>query len=458
MKMFIRSEKIHFVGIGGVGMSGIAELLLRLGFRVSGSDISESPVLKRLRHNGAEIHVGHRASNIRDQDVVVVSSAIDASNPEIREAQKRRIPVIPRAEMLAELMRLKKGIAVAGTHGKTTTTSMLGNILQTAGLDPTTIVGGKFLNIGGNARYGRGEYLVCEADESDGSFLRLTPIVNIVTNIDNDHMDFYKTWENLRGAFRMFINLVPFYGFSVVCGDDANVRRVLKESTKIYYTYGFGEKNDYRATEVEATDDGMSFDIGFGSKKLGRFHVPRFGKHAVLNAMAAAIVAFNLKVPSTEIRKGLAAFLGVGRRMEFLGEAEGIRVFDDYGHHPTEIRNTIDAFRLIPAKRRIGLFQPHRYSRTKLLAKEFGPAFQGLDMLVVTDVYAASEEPIRGISGRTIADRVTGVKKVLYVQDKKEIPQAVVPLLEEGDMVITFGAGDIYKTGHSLLELLKKRR
>ena len=456
--MFIRSEKIHFVGIGGVGMSGIAETLLRLGFSISGSDVAESPVLKRLRQGGAVVHVGHRASNVKGQDVVVVSSAIDTSNPEIREARKRMIPVIPRAEMLAELMRLKKGIAVAGTHGKTTTTSMLGNILQKAGLDPTTIVGGKFLNIGGNARYGRGEYLVCEADESDGSFLRLSPIVNIVTNIDNDHMDFYKTWENLRGAFRMFINLVPFYGFSVVCGDDSQVRRVLKDASKIYHTYGFGEKNDYRATGLEAGKDGMSFDLGCKGRKLGRFHVPRFGRHSVLNAMAAAIVAINLNVPPAKIREGLSAFLGVGRRMEFLGEAEGIRVYYDYGHHPTEIRSTIEAFRLIPAKRRIGLFQPHRYSRTKLLAKEFGSAFAGLDMLVVTDIYAASEAPIKGITGRSIADRVTGVKKVLYVQDKKGIPAAVLPLLEEGDMVVTFGAGDIYKTGHGLLDLLKKRR
>lgn len=455
--MFQNRGLVHFVGIGGVGMSGIAELLIKLGFKVTGSDIAESVAVKKLRKLGAGISIGHRASNVGNPDVVVVTSAVTKDNPEILRARAGRIPVIQRAEMLAELMRLKKGIAVAGTHGKTTTTSILGNVLEQAGLDPTTIVGGKFLNIGGHARYGKGEYLVCEADESDGSFLRLSPIISIVTNIDNDHMDYYGTEKNLMSSFTEFINRVPFYGFAVLCGDDRRIRQVIPHVSKTCFTYGFGKHNDYVCTDIRTDDDGMVFRLVSAGKKIGQFRIPRFGRHAVLNASATIIVALKLGLTVKELQKGLVNFKGVGRRMELIGSANGITIYDDYAHHPTELRATIAAFRLIRARRRIGIFQPHRYTRTKILRNDFVKAFKGLDVLIITDIYAASEKPIKGVTGELIAKKVTGVPVVSYVRDKKDIPQKIIPDLREGDMVITFGAGDIYQTGLEMLAQIKRR-
>jgi UDP-N-acetylmuramate--alanine ligase len=456
--MFVTDERAHFVGIGGVGMSGIAECLLRLGFSVSGSDAADSPSVKRLRDAGARVYIGHDAAKLGRPAVVVVSSAVKKDNPEVVAALKAGIPVIQRAEMLAELMRLRKGIAIAGTHGKTTTTCLVGSVFQSAGLDPTTIVGGKFFNIGSNARYGKGEYLVCEADESDGSFLRLTPIVGVVTNIDNDHMDYYGTEDRLVEAFRSFVHLVPFYGCAVVCGDDLLVRRAIKGATKNCFSYGFGARNDYTASDVKTASDGMSFRVQFRGRSLGRFLIRRFGRHMVLNALAAVAVSHRLELDMDRVRKGLAGFQGVGRRMELVGNARGVTVYDDYAHHPTEIKATLSAFRMMRPKggRAIGIFQPHRYSRTKLLAAEFGDAFRGLDILIMTDIYAASERPLKGVDGRLIASRVKGVKKVIYVRDKSEIPATVIPLLRPKDMLITLGAGDIYKTGREIFSRLER--
>ncbi len=456
--MFHKAECIHFIGIGGVGMSGIAELLIVSGFKVCGSDISESQTIQKLRKAGAHVFIGHRKENVVSPDVVVISSAVAKDNPEIIRAKELGIPVIPRAEMLAELMRLKKGIAVAGTHGKTTTTSILGNIMNSAGWDPTTVVGGKFLNIGSNARFGKGEYFVCEADESDGSFMKLSPIVSIVTNIDNDHMDYYGNEDNLRATFTAFMNEVPFYGFSVLCGDDPNIRKVLKNVNKNHVTYGLGNHNDFMAKNIKPETTGMGYDLFFKGKKISRFSIPRFGMHSVLNSMAAVIVCLKLEMKVSEIRKGLSSFKGVGRRMELTGTAGGVTVFDDYAHHPTELKTTIEAFKLVPAKRRIGIFQPHRYTRTQLLADQFSKAFGGLDELVITEIYAASEKPIKGVTAKMIADNVKNVKKVFYIADKSQIASKMAGHLAKGDLVITFGAGDIYKMGTELLHLLKKTR
>lgn len=456
--MFIASGSVHFIGIGGVGMSGIAECLLSLGFKVSGSDISNSPTIEKLRKAGARIFIGHRPSNLDHPTVVVVSSAIKSDNVELKAALSAKIPVISRAEMLAELMRLKKGIAVAGTHGKTTTTSLIGSIFQYAGLDPTTIVGGRFLNIKGNARYGKGEYLICEADESDGSFLHLSPVVAIVTNIDNDHMDYYQNEDKLIETFRSFIRLVPFYGFAVVCGDDPNVRKAIVGVTKNIYTYGFNKKNDFVIVNKKIKENGMSFKVLFKKKSLGEFFVKRFGDHVALNSIAAVASSFLLGVDILKIRKGLASFQGVSRRMENIGNACKIEIYDDYAHHPTEIKATLSSLLMMkPENRKIGIFQPHRYTRTKLLQNEFALAFKGLDLLFITDIYPASEKPIEGISGRNIFSKIKGIKKVFYIPEKKEIAKKVLNYLQPKDVVITIGAGDIYKTAYELLELLKEK-
>lgn len=456
--MFRESEKIHFVGIGGVGMSGIAELLLGMGFRVSGSDIQDSAAVKKLKKLGARIRIGHSENNYNTVNVVVISSAVSRSNPEVKKARILGIPVIPRAEMLAELMRLKQGIAVAGTHGKTSTTSILGSIMMQAGLDPTTIIGGKFLNIGSNARSGKGEYLICEADESDGSFLRLSPIISIVTGIDNDHMDFYKDMDHLRSTFLEFMDKVPFYGFTVLNGDDGNVRKVMKRLDKIHYTYGFESRNDFVLSGGTAGPRGMTFSMSRKRKSMGKFLFPGYGRHGIQNAAASVIVAHELGVPLPVIRKGLSSFRGVGRRMEKIGSIKGITVYDDYAHHPTELNTTIKAFRMIPAGRRIGIFQPHRYSRTRALAKEFQPVFRGLDRLIVTDVYAASEKPLKGVTGDLIAKGVTNVRQVDYIPNRVHVADILLPDLKENDLVITFGAGDVYKTGREILQKLMDRK
>ena len=454
--MFRNAKNIHFVGIGGVGMSGIAELLLTLKFKVSGSDIRKNDTVKRLKKLGAKIYIGHKEENVNKKvDVVVMTSAVNFKNPELKKARQLKIPVIQRAEMLAELMRLKQGIAVAGTHGKTTTTSILGSILNEAGIDPTTIVGGKFFNIGTNAQYGKGDYLLCEADESDGSFLHLSPIISIVTNIDNDHLDYYKTEENLQNTFLEFINRVPFYGFAVLNGDDKNIKKLFPKIHKKYYTYGFTKNNEFLPKNIKIHTNGVSFTLERKGKKIGVFHINKFGKHYVLNAVASIVVALELGISVSKIAQGLEKFKGVGRRMEYIGESNDVIIYDDYAHHPTELKATIQAFRMIPAKRRIGIFQPHRYSRTKLLADEFSQSFGGLDELIITDIYPASEKPIKGISSKTIYSKIKNVPKIIYIKNKKEIAKKMIEHVKPGDLVISLGAGDVTKIGRELFNYLK---
>ncbi|HET8579704.1 MAG TPA: UDP-N-acetylmuramate--L-alanine ligase [Nitrospiraceae bacterium] len=459
--MFRKIQHIHLVGIGGAGMSGIAEVLLTLGYEVSGSDLSESETTRRLQELGGRIFIGHQESNVGDAQVVVVSSAVSATNPEVVAARAKLIPVIPRAEMLAELMRLKYGIAIAGAHGKTTTTSMVASVLAQAGLDPTIVIGGKVNALGSHARLGRGDLLVAEADESDGSFLKLSPTIVAVTNIDREHLDHYGTMERLQDSFLEFINRVPFYGLSVLCADDDRVRTLLPRVVKRYQTYGLHEQTgspppDFRATEVTLKQWGSEFRAYFRGKNLGPFRLATPGIHNVTNALAAIAVGTELDVPVDLIRKGLAAFTGVERRFHLRGEKGGIMVVDDYGHHPTEIHATLSAAKQSWDKRLVVLFQPHRYTRTRDLVGEFAHAFKQADVLFITEIYAAGEPEIPGVSGERLAEAVrgTGHPSVTWVDRKETLANQVLPVLKAGDLVITLGAGDIWKAGLALLERL----
>ena len=453
--MYRKGLRIHFVGIGGIGMSGIAELLLNLGYRVTGSDLRRSDTTDRLAGLGAEIRTGHAAENVpEDGHVVVVSSAVRPDNPEVVEAHRRKIPVIPRAEMLAELMRMKYGIAIAGTHGKTTTTSMIATILATAGWDPTAVVGGKLNSLGSNAKLGRGEFLVAEADESDGSFLKLSPTVAVVTNIDPEHLDFYSGIGQIKETFLHFINKVPFYGFAVLCVDHPNVQELIPSVGKTVVTYGFSPQADYRADAV--VPDGMvsRFQLVRRGERLGEVTLRAPGRHNVSNAVAAAAVASELGIPFDRIRDGLADYRGVHRRFQVKGEREGVTVVDDYGHHPAEIRATLAAARDVwPGRRLVVGFQPHRYTRTQALFREFVSAFHDADLLFVCDVYAAGEEPIPGASGERLcaAIRDHGHKAVHYAGKAGEAAGEVAPLLRPGDIFLTMGAGDVWKLGESVL-------
>ncbi len=459
--MFRKIQHIHLVGIGGSGMSGIAEVLLTLGYKVTGSDLVHSDTTRRLETLGGHIFIGHEAAHIKGAQVVVISSAVPSTNPEVVEARDHVIPVIPRAEMLAELMRLKFGVAIAGAHGKTTTTSMVASILAYAGLDPTFVVGGKINAMGTHARLGRSDLLIAEADESDGSFLRLSPSIAVVTNIDREHLDHYGTMEQLKAAFLEFANKVPFYGVAILCSDDPCLRTFFPKMVKRYLTYGLNEladgvHPDVMATEVSITGRVSNFRGHFRGKKLGPFRLNLPGLHNVSNALAAVAVALELDVPVDLIRKGLASFSGVERRFHIRGEKNGIVVVDDYGHHPTEIRCTIAAAKTAWPGRLIVLFQPHRYSRTKDLAQEFSEAFEQADVVYVTDIYAAGETPIPGISGEWLAQRIqrTGHPSVTWIEKKNELVKQVQPILGSGDVVLTLGAGDIWKVGNELLECL----
>jgi len=453
--VYRKGLRIHFVGIGGIGMSGIAELLLNLGYRVTGSDLRRSDTTDRLAGLGAEIRTGHAAENVpEDGHVVVVSSAVRPDNPEVVEAHRRKIPVIPRAEMLAELMRMKYGIAIAGTHGKTTTTSMIATILATAGWDPTAVVGGKLNSLGSNAKLGRGEFLVAEADESDGSFLKLSPTVAVVTNIDPEHLDFYSGIGQIKETFLHFINKVPFYGFAVLCVDHPNVQELIPSVGKTVVTYGFSPQADYRADAV--VPDGMvsRFQLVRRGERLGEVTLRAPGRHNVSNAVAAAAVASELGIPFDRIRDGLADYRGVHRRFQVKGEREGVTVVDDYGHHPAEIRATLAAARDVwPGRRLVVGFQPHRYTRTQALFREFVSAFHDADLLFVCDVYAAGEEPIPGASGERLcaAIRDHGHKAVHYAGKAGDAAGEVAPHLRPGDIFLTMGAGDVWKLGESVL-------
>lgn len=439
-------------------MSGIAEILINLGYEVSGSDLKASEQTKRLESLGATICIGHFPSNIRDYNVVVTSSAIDLSNPEIIEARKRKIPIIHRSEMLAELVRLKHGIGIAGTHGKTTTSSMLASVLSDGGLNPTAVIGGKVFNFGSNARAGEGQYIVFEADESDGSFLKLLPSIAIVTNIDADHLDHYKYFEGLKDAFLTYMNNIPFYGYSVLCTDDSVIRELLPKVDRPYYTYGFSDDADFSACNIRMEDGRTCFTCNYKNKALGDFSLAQLGNHNVLNSLSVITVALELGLTYEAIREGLANFRGVGRRLERIGEQNGILIMDDYGHHPTEIRATLAALKNI-GRRIVVIFQPHRYSRTELLWDDFGQSFANADQIFLTEIYPAGEAPIEGVSTDLICQAVKKHENrdAVLIKKFEDIPAVVIPSLKEGDVVLTLGAGDIYKSGKMILKSLEGR-
>jgi UDP-N-acetylmuramate--alanine ligase len=461
--MFAKIQRIHFVGIGGIGMSGIAEVLLNLGYKVSGSDLKSSTITQRLTSLGATVFEGHRGENIVGADVVVASSAIALDNPETSEAHALHIPVIQRAEMLAELMRLKYGIAIAGMHGKTTTTSMVAAVLAGGGLDPTVVVGGRVDALGSNARLGKSQYLVAEADESDRSFLKLSPILAVVTNVDREHMDCYRNMRDVRRAFLDFMDRVPFYGMIVVCNDDPLLRRMLTQIRRRTVTYGTRRGSDFHVKPGEPLlNPGeyqpiSRFHVTFKEKDLGEFrlHVP--GLHNVLNATAAIAVGVGLDINVEQMRSALESFRGVDRRFQLRGTAAGVSVIDDYGHHPTEVRATLAAARQCGFRKIHVVFQPHRYTRTQLLMDEFANAFHDADTLSILDIYAASEPPIEGISGESLARHIReeGKHDAHYAPSFAEAADAVVARAQEGDMILTLGAGSVSQLGPMILERLQ---
>lgn len=447
-------RRIHMVGIGGAGMSGIAEVLLNQGYEVSGSDMSDSAVVRHLRELGAHVAVGHAAENVGDVQVLVKSTAISDENPELVEARRRNIAIIPRAEMLAELMRLRQGIAIAGTHGKTTTTSLTASIFDTAGLDPTVIIGGRLNAYGTNAHLGHGEYLIAEADESDGSFLCLLPIINVVTNVDEDHLDHYKTRAGIDDAFVQFMNNVPFYGLNIVCGDDPGVRALLARVKRPVLTYGFAEDNVLRAVPLECGVRNH-FEVWRNGAKLGEVSLPQPGRHNMLNALAAIGAAMEVDISFEKCAEGLNGFGGVGRRFEFKGEKSGVTVVDDYGHHPAEIAATLATARQVfPGRRIVAAFQPHRFSRTQAHFGEFCKVFDNVDQLLLTEIYAASEKPIPGVSGQSLAQGIRQVSTtpVEYFQTLNDLAAGLHNILKEGDVLLTLGAGSITRLGPAWLE------
>lgn len=454
--MFRKIQHIHLIGIGGAGMCGIAEVLLNLGYKVTGSDLQYTDTIKRIEGIGSRVFIGHNPSNIEGAQVVVVSSAVHPDNPEVITAKERFIPVIKRAEMLAELMRLKFGIAIAGAHGKTTTTSMIATLLAHAGLDPTVVIGGKLNSVGSNAKLGKSEFLVAEADESDGSFLLLSPTITVVTTIDREHLDHYGDMDNLKAAFLGFINKIPFYGLSVLCLDEEGIQSLIPSIHKRYITYGIMVQADLMAKEIKFKEWGSNFSVSFRGEDLGRFHVTMPGIHNVYNALAAIGVGLELDMKVDDIKNGLSEFSGVERRFHLRGERNGIMIIDDYGHHPTEIKATLKAAKAGWDKRLVVVFQPHRYSRTKNLLAEFATSFYHADILILTEIYPAGESPIEGVSGLKLFELIKGYghKKITYIPQKEEIAEKVMPILKSGDMVITLGAGDIWKVGLAILKRL----
>ncbi|MEM7409279.1 MAG: UDP-N-acetylmuramate--L-alanine ligase [Myxococcota bacterium] len=457
-----RIQRVHFVGAGGIGMCGLAELLANQGYQVSGSDLRESANTERLRSLGIDVHVGHAAEHVRDADVVVFSSAVRADNPEIREADAAKIPVIPRAEMLAEVMRLKDGVAVAGSHGKTTTTSLIAHVLDEAGLDPTAIVGGRVLQAEhppSTTRHGAGELLVAEADESDGSFLRLAPVMGVVTNIDPEHLDHYGDYETLQEAFVTFCNRMPFWGASVLCLDHPGVQSILPRMTRRVITYGTSNQADWVAHSFEAAAPGFSFAVRHRGEELGRARTRLPGRHNVQNALAALAVAHELEVPFVTAAEALETFLGIERRFEWKGEAHGVRVVDDYGHHPAEIEATLSAAREVHPGRVVVAFQPHRFTRTRDLWDDFARCFHRADVLVLTEIYAASEAKLPGVEATLLADAIRdhGHRHVFYEGDLDAALARILAEAEPGDLVLTLGAGSIAGLGARILEGLGQR-
>lgn len=471
--MLGRTQRVHFIGIGGIGMSGIAELLVNLGYAVSGSDLKASEVTDRLQAMGVTVSVGHLAGNISDADVVVFSSAVRPDNPEVLEAQRRRVPLIPRAEMLAELMRLRSGIAIAGAHGKTTTTSMVALVLERAGLDPTAVIGGKLSAFGSNARLGRGTYMVVEADESDRSFLRLSPTLAVITNLDHEHLEAYRDFDDLCGAFVDFANKVPFYGAIFACIDDPHLQRLLPRLSRRVVTYGLEcGAADLRGCNLRLDGDewvctmepgpGLQTALGLAAplpSPLGELRLKVPGRHNILNGLAAVAVGLELGIPVSSIAAALAEFRGADRRFQRRGEAAGVLVIDDYGHHPTEIAAVLDAARATLKRRLVVVFQPHRYSRTARLLDDFGPALSRADEVVLTEIYAAGEDPIPGITSQVLSERVAAHMpgRARLVATLDDAVMAALELVRPGDAVLTLGAGSVSAASHQILAGLRRR-
>ena len=454
-----RIKNIHFVGIGGSGMSGIAEVLLNMGYRVTGSDLRKSKVTERLASLGALVYEGHARGNIKEADCVVYSSAVRMDNPELEEARRLGIPIIPRAEMLSELMRMKYGIAIAGTHGKTTTTSMVASILSAAGLDPTVVIGGRLLSTGSNARLGGGEFLVAEADESDGSFLKLSPVLSVITNIDREHMEHYRDMDEVKRAYVEFANRVPFYGCTLLYFDHPVIQDILPQVKRRYRTYGLSPQADIHATAVEQKRGRTRFDVVAEEELLGRVEIGLPGEHNVCNALAAVGIALELEIDKEKIVEGLRSFRGVERRFQIKADIGGVLVVDDYGHHPVEIRAVLGAIKKNWQRRTVAVFQPHRYSRTRDLFMDFVHAFSDADVVVLTEIYPAGEEPIEGVSSKALyeAMKEAGYRNIHYIERSKDVALLLESAVRRGDMVITLGAGDIWQAGERFVRLLEKR-
>ncbi|WP_297209028.1 MULTISPECIES: UDP-N-acetylmuramate--L-alanine ligase [Thermodesulfovibrio] len=452
-------KKVHFIGIGGIGMSGIAEVLKNMGYTVTGSDIKESDTVRRLEGLGIKVFIGHREENLNDTDVVVFSSAVKHDNPEIVKAKKLGVPVIPRAEMLAELCRLKYSILVAGAHGKTTTTSLIATLLNDGGFDPTVVVGGKLKSLGTNARLGQGDFMVAEADESDGSFLKLSPTIAVITNIDREHLDYFKNLKRIKKAFLEFADKVPFYGVSILCKECKHIRDLLPRLSRRFLTYGFNESADFYSREIKFQFPYVNFKAFYRNKLLGEFSLNVPGKHNVLNALAAIAVAQELSMPVEKVKESLKNFTGIGRRFEFKGERKGIRFYDDYGHHPTEIGAVLKTAMWLKPERLCVIFQPHRYSRTRDLMEQFVKVFRDslrkTDVLFLMNIYPAGESPIEGVSGEVLYEKLksAGVN-VIFNSDKETVKESILKELREGDVIFTIGAGDVYKIGEAVRDRL----
>ncbi|MFC1538426.1 UDP-N-acetylmuramate--L-alanine ligase [Candidatus Latescibacterota bacterium] len=449
-------KNIHLIGIGGAGMNGIAEILLNLGFMVSGSDLNSTPVTKHLESLGANIFIGHSPDNVSSCDVAVYSSAVKEDNPEIRAARERKIPVIKRPEMLAELMRMKYGICIAGTHGKTTTTSIVGQILTKGDIDPTIIVGGRVTDFGGGAKIGQSHYLVLEADEYDRTFLKLTPVMAVVTNIDLEHLDCYHDIDDIKSAFVQFVNKVPFWGSVILCIDNLGVQSIIPEIERRIITYGVSPQAEIKAVNIVYEGIKTTFDVDANGKDMGSVTLNVPGTHNVRNALAAITIAMEMDIPFKTISDALAEFITVERRFQIIGEKAGIMVVDDYAHHPTEIIASLDGIRTGFNRRIIAIFQPHLFSRTRDFYEDFGRAFMETDILFVTDIYPSREAPIEGVTGKMVSEaaNAAGHRCASFIADKKELIDAVADCAESGDIVVTFGAGDINKIGYEFLEVL----
>jgi len=461
--MYKRFEKVHFVGIGGVGMSGIAEVLKNMGYEVDGSDLRESDTTRRLRKLGINISIGHKAENVRNVHVVVISSAVSYDNPEVGAAREMSIPVIPRAEMLAELARLKYGILVAGAHGKTTTTSLVASVLGEGNFDPTVVIGGKLKGIGSNAKLGQGEFLVAEADESDGSFLKLPPTIAVVTNIDREHMDYFSNIDEIKNAFLSFINKVPFYGLSILCGDNQHIKDLLPKIERRFITYGLSDGLDLVATNIRTEGLKSVFEVALNGKSLGLFEAPLIGSHNVCNCLAAIAVANELGIKMSVIRDALKSFSGVHRRFELKGTVSGIQVIDDYGHHPVEINATLKAAKnsIIQSSedgkesgRLFVLFQPHRFSRTRDLLNDFFGAFTDADKIVLVDIYPAGEKPLPGINSELLFKGIKNSSKdIEYIKSRDDVLKYLSSEVKRSDTLLTLGAGDVWKMGEEFLKM-----